>query len=70
MIKLDLAHMANEHSRQEQERRERERQAREYSESVKKSRKEEKVSFLKFLNNATAFIAAMLLITSILLSGM
>lgn len=68
MIKLDLAHMANEHSKQEQERKEREIRAREYSESVRKSRKQEHASFLIFLNNATAYIAALLVITSIILS--
>lgn len=70
MIKLNSAYMANEHTNREKEKQEREQKAREYSKSVRKSRKQEKMSFLNFLNNATGILAGLLLLTSILLSGM
>ena len=69
MIKLELANMANEHSKQVQEYRQREIRAKEYSETVRKARKQEKILFLNFMNNATVIFATLLLIISLIVSG-
>ena len=47
----------------------REIRAKEYSETVRKARKQEKILFLNFMNNATVIFATLLLIISLIVSG-